>query len=108
MVSAKAFKTEKRYLSAKDDVTLDGQTLVIDAVFPEEIKGNDGSVKESLCIRFKGQEKLLSLNQTNLTVLSTAFGDNTDEWVSRKVKLNMVNVKFKNEVTKGIQVNPIL
>lgn len=107
MVSAKAYKTEKRFLSAKDDkFQIDGQTFIIDAVFPEEIRGNDGSVKENLVVRLKGVEKLLSLNQTNLTILATDFGDDTDNWVNEKITLMVVSTKFKGEITQGIQVKP--
>ena len=107
MVSAKAFKTEKRFLSAKDDSELDGKTLIIESVFPEKITDNYQKVKESLCVRFKDVKKILSLNQTNLTVLMTAWGDDYTAWVGEKVVFKIVNVTMQGDTTKGIQVDPI-
>jgi hypothetical protein len=106
MVNAKLFKSEKKYLSAKEDKEHDGEILTIDAVFPEEIKCNSGEVKESLCVRFKGVKKVLSLNQTNLNACITVFGENTDEWVNHKVKFLIVNVNSVGGNDKGIQVVP--
>lgn len=107
MVNAKLFKTEKKYLSAKEDSALDGKTLIVDSVFSEEIQDNQGTTKESLCIRFADVKKVLSLNQTNLTVCMTAWGENTDEWVNHKARLNVVNQTFKGEITKGLQITPL-
>ena len=106
MVSAKLYKSEKKYLSAKDDKEHDGKILIIDSVFPDEIKSNTGEVKESLCIRFKDVKKVLSLNQTNLNACITVFGDDTDEWVNHKVKFLIVNVNPIGGTDKGIQIVP--
>jgi hypothetical protein len=107
MVNAKQYKTEKKYLSAKDDKEYDGKTLIVDACFEDEIKNNQGGVKESLCVRFKDVKKVLSLNQTNLSLCMAAWGENTDEWVNKKVKFTIVNTTMNGEVTKGIQITPL-
>ena len=106
MVNAKAYKTEKKYLSAKEDSELDGKVLVIDAAFAEEISSNQGDVKETICLRFKDVKKVLSLNQTNLSLLINAYGEDTDMWINHKVKFMIINQTFKGEITKGIQVSP--
>jgi hypothetical protein len=106
MVKATLFKTEKKYLSAKEDKELDGKILIIDSVFSEEIQNNSGDVKESLCIRFKDVKKVLSLNQTNLTACMAVWGEDTDEWINHKVKFVVINQTFKGEQTKGIQIYP--
>jgi len=107
MVKATLFKTEKKYLSAKEDYSLEGKTLVIDSVFKEEISNQQGDSKESLCIRFKDVKKVLSFNQTNLTLCINEFGDDTDMWVNQKVKVSLVNQTFQGEIKKGIQITPI-
>ena len=106
MPNAKLYKTEKKYLSAKEDNELDGKILVIDSVFPEEIQDNQGGVKESLCMRFKDVKKVLSLNQTNLNACITIWGEDTDVWINHKVKFMVVNVTMRGEMTKGIQIVP--
>lgn len=108
MVDATKFKTEKRYLSAKEDNELDGKKLIIEAVFNEDITDMNGRVKPALCIRLKDVKKVLSLNQTNLAVCMDAWGVDTDKWVNEKVVFKVVNVTFKGDVAKGIQIDPVI
>lgn len=107
MVNAKLFKTEKKFLSAKENFKMDGETFVIDSVFKETITSPDGESKESLCIRFKDVKQILSLNQTNLMLCIAEFGEDTDSWVNEKVKFTLVNQTYGGEIKKGIQINPI-
>lgn len=107
MVNAKLFKTEKKFLSAKENFKLDGDILTIDAVFKETIQSPDGESKESLCIRFKDVKQILSLNQTNLMLCIAELGEDTDKWVNEKAKFTLVNQTFNGEIKKGIQINPI-
>lgn len=107
MVNAKQFKTEKKYLSAKDDgTTIDGKILTIDAAFKEDVQNPNNEVKESLCVRFKDVAKPLVLNQTNLMALMAAFGEDTDKWINHKVKGAVVNVPFNGKNVLGIQIYP--
>ena len=92
------FNTQK-YLSAAKDKDLDGKSFVIDAVFPETI--ND---VEKVCMRLRGVDKPLVLNQTNLHLMMSAFGDDTDRWVNNTVVLRIIDVMFNGQTTKGIQV----
>jgi hypothetical protein len=101
MVNAKKFKTVKKYLSAKDDgKEIDGKKFIIDSVFEAEMQ--DGS--STLCVRFNGLEKVLSLNQTNLTLLMSEFGEDTDKWINNTVFVRQVPVNYGGEITKGLQV----
>jgi len=106
MVNAKKFKTEKKYLSAKDDSVLDGKILLIDAVFEDEISDNKGNSSDALCIRFKDVSKVLSLNQTNLMACMTVWGEDTDKWINHKVKFALTNVLYNGQTVKGIQIYP--
>ena len=100
MVNVKKFVTQK-YLNAKNDgKDVNGKHVVIDAAFPETINGD-----EKLCLRFKGIEKPMVLNQTNISILSAALGDNTDDWISKKVSLSVVKVSFNGELKDSLQVN---
>ena len=100
MVNAKAYKTEKRFINA-DEVRneLIGKKLTIDAAFNETI-----NEKDKLCIRFSGVKKILALNQTNIDILSTVYGDDTDKWINNKVTLSIVKVKFNGELVDSVQV----
>ena len=99
MVNAKKYVSEGKYMNAASVKEIEGKSLTIDAAFNETI--ND---KEKLCIRFAGHDKVLALNQTNLTILIDSFGDDTDMWVNKKIKLTIVKVKFNNELKDGVQV----
>lgn len=101
MVNAKAYKTVKKYLSAKDDgKDIDGKKFVIDSVFESEMQ--DGS--EYLTVRLAGVEKVLTLNQTNLSLLMAHYGEDTDKWINQSVIIRVVPVNYGGELTKGLQV----
>jgi hypothetical protein len=101
MVKVKKYVTEKQYLSASNDADeIKDKKFVIDAVFPEVV--ND---VEKLCLRLKGITKKLILNQTNITILSASFGDDTDMWVSKPVTIRIVKVKFNGELVPSIQTD---
>jgi hypothetical protein len=92
------FITQK-FLSAKMDKDIDGKTFVIDSVHPEII-----NEQRKLVIRFKGLDKPLVLNQTNLNALTLNYGDDTDQWINQKVTLMIITVMFNGAPTDGIQV----
>ncbi|MDD2208252.1 MAG: hypothetical protein PHU45_02735 [Bacilli bacterium] len=101
MVNVKKFISAK-YLTAKVAGDLKGKKLVIDSAFMEQIKDSD-----KLCLRFKNVDLPMPLNQTNLTVLTAAWGEESNDWINKSVILNIVNVSFQGEVAKGIQLEPV-
>ena len=88
-----------KFLSAKDDKDVDGKTFIINSVHPEII-----NEQEKLVVRFKGLDKPLALNQTNLNALTLNYGDDTDQWINQKVTLMIITVMFNGAPTDGIQV----
>ena len=54
-------------------------------------------------VAFVGKTKRLLLNKTNATTLATAFGDETDGWIGRKVRL------FTRATDKGqgVRIEPL-
>lgn len=87
------------YLSAKNDREVDGNIFVIDAVYPVVIQD-----VEKVAMRMKNLDKPMILNQTNLNHLMEKFGEDTDEWINKKVQLLVINVSFNGQMTEGIQV----
>ena len=100
MVNAKKFQSTK-YLSAKNLGADKGTKHIINAVFPELVQE-----QEKLCLRLSEIDSPLVLNQTNLSILSEAYGDDTDEWINHKVTLNVVKVTFNGNLVDGIQLSP--
>lgn len=94
--------TESKYLSAKvDKDEIDQKKFVVDAVFPEVING-----KEKLCVRLRGIEKVLVLNQTNIIAMMQSFGEETELWPSHTITLNIVGIMFNGQLVDSIQVRP--
>lgn len=104
MVKATKFVTAQ-YMSAKTAGEYNGKTLVIDSAY-SSLVGAVGEEKEKLLVRFSGVDKPLVLNQTNIALLSTTYGDDTDQWINNKVVLNLVTVMFNGSPVLGIQLNP--
>lgn len=100
MVNVKKFKTSK-YLAAKDASEYQGKKFSIDTAFPAMIQDT-----EKICVRLKGIENPVALNQTNLTLLSTAYGDDTENWINKNVTLVISNVLFNGEMKPSIQLQP--
>ena len=105
MVKATQYVTAK-YLSAKTAGEYDGKKFTIDAAFNAEI-GQAGQEQDKLCIRLKGVEKPIALNQTNLTALITCFGEDTDSWINKNITLKIIPVMFNGQATKGIYLEPM-
>ena len=100
MVKIGKFVTAK-YMNAKSAGQYNGRKLVIDTVFPADINES-----EKLCIRFKDVDAPLALNQTNLTLLSAAWGDESDNWINKVVILHLVNVTYNGQMVLGVQLEP--
>jgi hypothetical protein len=73
-----------KYLKASD--IPDGRDVLaqIDVVEIHEMEKSD---EEKPVLRFIGKERGLVLNKTNSSVLSTAFGEETDNWHGKTVAL---------------------
>ena len=103
MVNTKKY-TESNYVSAKNAKEYKDETFVIDSAFEDEIGPNKDT---KLLIRLKGIEKPIPLNKTNVVVLSSAFGDDTNDWMNEKVIFRIAPVMFQGQPVDGIQLEPI-
>ena len=104
MVKASKFTTAQ-YLSAKTAGEFNGKKFTINAAF-SSLVGSLGKEKEKLLVRLEGIDKPLVLNQTNLAMLTIAYGDDTDQWINNKVILNLVSVSYNGQIVLGIQLTP--
>lgn len=92
----------QKYLSAAKNKDIDGKIFVIDSVFTEVINGVDKVV-----MRFKGLDKTLVLNKTNMNALVAAYGDESDTWINNKVQLIIIWTTYQGNPTEGIQIKAI-
>ena len=89
-----------RFLAAKQippgvepEVEITGVTL-------ENFENEDSK----LALAFKGKDRLLLLNKTNLHALVEAFGDETAAWIGRRIILFRMTVTFQGAPTPAIRI----
>lgn len=88
----------------KEDFDED-RIMTIKSVKLEDMPGDDGSQKWVLY--FREDQKGMALNVTTIRVLEKAFGDDSDLWIGKKVKVYVdPNVSFGGRVVGGLRLMP--
>lgn len=78
-------------------------TLTISDVSQETVgQGDDAELK--WCVYFSEVKKGLVLNKTNAGSLSSSLGDDTDDWIGKKVVLYPTEVQFNSKMVEAIRV----
>jgi hypothetical protein len=90
------------YLKASD-LRNKSWDMTIDRV--EMVTFQSGEAKP--CLYIKGAKKGLLLNKTNATILSGVYGDETEDWKGKKVKLYPVKQPFQGRTYDVIRVDVI-
>ena len=90
-----------RWLKAED---LDGKdvNVVISDVTEETIDET-----KRLVVQFESLGKGLVLNKTNVRRLIEAFGNDTDNWIGKRVPIGTAEVSFKGEDVLGIRIKTL-
>jgi hypothetical protein len=95
---------ESKFLR-KEDLE-DDVVITMKAVCLEDMPGDDG--RKRWCLYFKELPKGLVLNTTSIRVLAKAFGEDSDQWIGKKVTLYVdPNVSFKGQVVGGLRLRPL-
>ena len=88
----------------KEDFDED-RIMTIKGVKLEDMPGDQGDQKWVLY--FREEAKGMALNVTTIRVLEKAFGDDSDMWVGKKVKVYVdPNVSFGGKVVGGLRLMP--
>lgn len=88
----------------KEDFDED-RVMTIRTVKLEDMPGDDNQQKWVLY--FREEQKGMALNVTSIRVLEKAFGDDSDMWVGKKVKVYVdPNVSFGGKVVGGLRLMP--
>ena len=61
---------------------------------------------EKPVVRFVGKDSALVLNKTRALSLGAAFGNETDNWVGKTIKLGTVKVSMNGSIVDSITVEP--
>jgi hypothetical protein len=95
-----------KYLRAAD--IPDGQfvPVTISHVELEDVSGgdNEGSGEHKPVIYFQGKNKGMVLNKTNAGALSAAFGDDTDDWAGKSVRLFQTETLFQGQMVPCLRI----
>src|SRR5262245_23010757 len=70
----------------------------------EERIGTDGNGEMKWVVYFHEDERGLVLNKTNMTTIAKLHGEETDDWVGKKIALFTTVVEFKDERVKALRV----
>jgi hypothetical protein len=70
----------------------------------EETVGQGEAAEDKWVVTFRETSKGLVLNKTNATSLKTCLGDDTDDWMGRKVVLYPTEVQFQGKMVEAIRV----
>jgi hypothetical protein len=98
--------TESKYLNAKTSGVYNGTTQTIFDVKAEMV-GRENNLKRKMIIGFEGIEKGFVCNPTNNLVLVEAFGEETDNWIGKKVIFHIVRVPFEGRQVPSLQLEPV-
>lgn len=91
-----------KWLAAADLDEQDRTLTVADVT--EELIGQGEEQDLKWVIHFREVDKGLVLNKTNATTITSALGDDTDEWIGRKVVLYPTEVSFSGKMVAAIRV----
>ena len=105
MASAKQFLSNKTAPNAKVAVKIkSGQKVKITDT---DTKVRCGTETECLAFKCKEFEGWIALNNTSLLLLIDAWGDDSEEWHGKSVKLTIVDKNVSGEMKKEITVSPV-
>lgn len=55
-------------------------------------------------VRFVGKQKGLALNKTNAGIISSAYGDETDNWNGKEIELRPDKTQYQGQLVDCIRV----
>jgi hypothetical protein len=100
---------ERDYLYAFD---LQGKdvTLTIEKVTGGQLTGTGGKkTKKPLCYFRESQSgKPLALNSTNCKTIASLYGNDTDQWVGKRITIFPTTTQFGGDEVECIRVRPRL
>lgn len=98
---------KSQYLASEDIDGLGEIEVEIEGVWRDtDVQMADGrKEKELYTLKFKGRDKRMCLNATNIKTLSRAFGADIKKWTGQKVKLYIQDgVRAFGGETRGLRV----
>ena len=92
---------QSNYLAASD---VGSRTPTVTITQVDLAKLPDGSAK--LCVFFNNKPKGMLLNKTNARLLSSLYGDESEGWLGKEVKVIVVWTEFQGKPVKALRLMP--
>ena len=94
-----------KYLKAAD---LAGKPVVVTITSAdlEHLKNGSGEEQAKTVLSFAGGKKTLPLNMTNWDSVADICGDDTADWVGKRIELYPTTTTLKGEVKPCIRIRP--
>ena len=90
------------YLKAADFE--DGDAILTIAGLEQQTLGQGRDAAEKWIVYFREVDKGLVLNKTNAGTIAKLYGDDTDDWIGKKVTLYSTEVQFQSEMVEAIRI----
>lgn len=99
-----AFDTERYTASpfVKGDDLEEGERTVVTIKTAEEVNFPSGDTVPVL--EFLELEQKLTLNKTRIKKLVELMGEDTDEWIGKKISIYRIDVQYQGKTMPGIAV----
>lgn len=97
---------QSNYLKASDLNDKDVTLTITGAKMEELVQGQKKDTK--LVLSINGTDKRFVLNKTNATTISKLHGDDTDNWIGKKIMIGAREVEFQGTMTMALRVLPKL
>lgn len=92
-----------KFLKASD---LQGKTVIATITLVEyELIGKDSKEGKKFILSFQGKEKKMVVNKTNAQTIAKLYGDDTDAWIGKAIKLLSREVEFQGDVVLALRVS---
>jgi hypothetical protein len=89
----------------KEDLEDGDKIVTIKGIELESMQGNES--EQRYVLYFRELPKGMVLNVTTIRVLENAFGDDSDDWMGKQVKMYVdPNVSFQGKVVGGLRLMP--
>jgi len=87
---------------------LDGKdcTVTIDKVVQGAVQGTDGKKTKKPLVYFKGKEKPLALNITNVRTIGAMYGFKAEDWVGKRITLYPTTTTFGPKTVDCVRIRP--
>lgn len=92
-----------RFMKAEDFEEDESRTLTIRTVEMEELGKGKEAVQKPV-IYFRDHDKAMVANKTNANIIAKLYGDDSDDWIGKRITLYAIEVQVGSDMVRAIRV----